>query len=266
MGVLRTAILPHLSFAQDPVRLLRAVKWIREGYRPTPDLAQAMLAWHSTRPIDRSHIFSVLQKHFLSFQNDAKKEASYIHLLQQYGLIEKLGLLKVLPTDSDAMFAYVQRKIMPHNTMSQQVVICQKPAVNQVSPLLMTQTQQPAKVPQPVAQVQAKIPQAVAVTQPQVSKAVSQAQPPIGQVSKPVHQGQKAQEASSTSSNSKQGEKGANIQGTPKASLEQKSPLTDFGSSAFWASLNGYHHDKKPNAKPNATAKPTAVTGSNSMK
>jgi tRNA nucleotidyltransferase/poly(A) polymerase len=85
--VLRTVISPMASFQNDPVRLLRAIKWMVRGYQPTPDLQEAAKNWVPDK-MDMPHLYAVTRKHLASLNHDLQHH--YVRLLQEYGLMQKL--------------------------------------------------------------------------------------------------------------------------------------------------------------------------------
>lgn len=85
--VLRTVLEPATCFTDDPTRILRAMKYLAKGYRPTDDLDLAMKAW--TCDVDfeehRSHFMAILKKQLKSVHKE-----SILRSLQHYGLLEKI--------------------------------------------------------------------------------------------------------------------------------------------------------------------------------
>jgi tRNA nucleotidyltransferase/poly(A) polymerase len=106
--VLRTVISPMASFQKDPVRLLRAIKWMVKGYQPTPDLQEAAKNWAPDK-MDMPHLHAVKRKHLASLNPDLQRH--YGQLLQDYGLMQKLFKLR---GSEDPDLALRQLKFVSH--------------------------------------------------------------------------------------------------------------------------------------------------------
>jgi len=85
---LRTIVNAKLSLHHDPVRVLRAIKYISRGFVPTLELDSALKEWVPENNIDIGHMLAVVQG-----QLNAKNAGKYLEILQEYGLMEKLNCL-----------------------------------------------------------------------------------------------------------------------------------------------------------------------------
>lgn len=86
--ILRTVISPRISM-RDPVRLLRAIKYIRRGYQPVPELEIVLKNWASTeksKPWDNEHFIAVAKQLLM----DDRYSTEYARLLQEYQLLPAL--------------------------------------------------------------------------------------------------------------------------------------------------------------------------------
>lgn len=93
LRAMRLRMIGHASnrLKEDPTRLLRAVKYIQEGFKPTNDLHFALSDWKLTSILDDrtiGRIHALVQKH-LNILNDEQK-AEYYAILVRYHLVEKL--------------------------------------------------------------------------------------------------------------------------------------------------------------------------------
>ena len=89
--ILRTIIDPDLSFKHDSVRVLRAIKYITRGFKPTKELEEALLNWMPDNQTNVEHMIAVV-KTDLSHENDT----IYFDNLSKYNLVEKLCDIGVL--------------------------------------------------------------------------------------------------------------------------------------------------------------------------
>lgn len=89
---------PEKCLQEDPVRLLRAIKYIVSGFQPDPALQQALLNWQPKGNINRGHLNAVVGKHL-----NAENRYNYVSTLQSYGLLEKLFNIKSDGTLDDAI-------------------------------------------------------------------------------------------------------------------------------------------------------------------
>ena len=87
---LRTLGDPGSCFEEDPVRLLRAIKYIVMGYKPTADVDKAIFMYQTNQEqgINRGHLNAVARKHWGSL--NFKDKTHYFNMLISYGLLEKL--------------------------------------------------------------------------------------------------------------------------------------------------------------------------------
>jgi len=87
--ILRTIGCAETSLKEDPVRILRAVKYMSIGYKPAHDLACALKEWNqeitSYTAYQREHLHAVTRK--LLLRPDATQ---IVNLLGTYGLLKKL--------------------------------------------------------------------------------------------------------------------------------------------------------------------------------
>jgi len=91
---LRTVGDSVVRLQEDPVRLLRAIKYIYFGFKPLPSLEDAMKNWEpSASTMSLSHIKAVARKQLLSFD-----KLQYTQLLLKYDLLEKL--FSVIPKEN----------------------------------------------------------------------------------------------------------------------------------------------------------------------
>lgn len=76
---------PSQSLQDDPVRLLRAIKYIISGFKPDSELEKALHHWQPNQAMNKGHIYAVARKYLSEF--DHKK---FVETLANYGLLEKL--------------------------------------------------------------------------------------------------------------------------------------------------------------------------------
>jgi hypothetical protein len=92
---LRTICPSGVSFAKDPIRLVRALKLIHQGYMPTDELEFALYHWQPKDNIHRSHLIAVTKKTISIIGIQA-----YVELIKKYNLASKLyGLNQYLDND-----------------------------------------------------------------------------------------------------------------------------------------------------------------------
>lgn len=85
---IRTILSPQDSFQKDPVRILRAIKLIVEGYKPSCCLDDAMKeVVIKNKQAHMGHIMAVLKKHIRGFE--LVEQSHYLRLLENYGLLKK---------------------------------------------------------------------------------------------------------------------------------------------------------------------------------
>jgi tetratricopeptide (TPR) repeat protein len=89
---LRTIGHPLLRFQEDPIRILRAIKYIVSGYTPTPDVKDALKNWRPFLDYDCAPMRAIIRKHFAS-----TNKIEYIKQLQHYGLLQKI--FNIIPDD-----------------------------------------------------------------------------------------------------------------------------------------------------------------------
>lgn len=103
--VLDTIIQPGQSFHDDPIRLLRAVKYITLGFRPSFFVQQALFQWNSPSRLNPPHLHAVARKMLRT-----EEAPEYVRLLCYYGLLEKL--FGILPRPSiDGMLAELRQLV-----------------------------------------------------------------------------------------------------------------------------------------------------------
>lgn len=97
---LRTNIEPTLSFQQDPVKMLRAIKMELKGWTLDPLLKKALVAWqpdmHFSR--EKAHICALMKK-MLETQN----KADWMKALLGYGLMESMFGFQTKSSSLDAI-------------------------------------------------------------------------------------------------------------------------------------------------------------------
>lgn len=89
--ILRTVIDPVLSFQEDPVRVLRAVKKMIQGFEPCPELEKALYNWLPTKKTNKDRMRVVLNTHF-----NTENVEQYVNTLIKYQLADKLCGIEVL--------------------------------------------------------------------------------------------------------------------------------------------------------------------------
>lgn len=105
--LLRTVQLPEPCFADDPVRLLRAIKYILKGYRPTEETKQALLSFKPQPDYPLDHFHAVLRKQLRAAASIDEQHA-YMGALQEYGVLK--NVMGILPSDDiDACLAQIKR-------------------------------------------------------------------------------------------------------------------------------------------------------------
>lgn len=88
---LRTIINPNLSFQEDSVRVLRAIKKMTRGFIPSPDLEDALHNWFPTDKTNKEHMLAVLNDHFKT-----ENVIQYEENLKKYQVAEKLCDINIL--------------------------------------------------------------------------------------------------------------------------------------------------------------------------
>jgi tRNA nucleotidyltransferase/poly(A) polymerase len=76
------------SFQQDPIRILRAIKWNFAGYKSTTDLIEVVKNWQPSNNFNNALLNAVARKHVLGFNKE--QQYHYLRLLNDYGLAKKL--------------------------------------------------------------------------------------------------------------------------------------------------------------------------------
>lgn len=104
---LRTIGLPSKSLAEDPNRILRALKLMAQGYRPVEELDFALANWVPDYRFNQAHLYSITRKIL-----DAINPLAFINYLKQYQLLSKLFLLSEHTSDEQALEA-LRQLIMP---------------------------------------------------------------------------------------------------------------------------------------------------------
>lgn len=100
--ILRTLILPDEVFAQDPSRLLVAIKYIVLGYKPEEKLEAAMKSWGGgDLDLNKEELERITKEHLLSLS--AKDRLCYLKKLKGYQLIEKLFHIAPQATDAQTL-------------------------------------------------------------------------------------------------------------------------------------------------------------------
>jgi tetratricopeptide (TPR) repeat protein len=82
---LRTIAPPVVSLSEDPVRLVRALKLIHQGYTPTDELEFAINHWQPKDTSHYSHLIAVTKKTIAVIGIQA-----YVDLIKKYHLVTKL--------------------------------------------------------------------------------------------------------------------------------------------------------------------------------
>ncbi len=104
---LRTIKPPALSFVEDPIRLIRAIKYILMGYIPTPEVDFAIRQWQMTGVIPMEHIFAVTRKILKSYL-----KLDFVQALIEFGLLQKLYDIPQEQTFDESVLA-LEQKISP---------------------------------------------------------------------------------------------------------------------------------------------------------
>ncbi|NBX85168.1 MAG: CCA tRNA nucleotidyltransferase [Gammaproteobacteria bacterium] len=84
--ILRTIQSARQSLEEDPVRILRALKYLIQGYQPTDELQYALIHWQAPREVNISQMIAMARKIFLS--TPSKDE--FIYYLKNLGLHFKI--------------------------------------------------------------------------------------------------------------------------------------------------------------------------------
>ncbi len=82
--ILRPIMDPIELFAKDPIRILRAIKYILRGYRPTPELVAALNDWQPSDNFNNVRTEESI-RHYLT-----KQPERFVEVLQRYNLLPKL--------------------------------------------------------------------------------------------------------------------------------------------------------------------------------
>lgn len=76
---------PAIRLREDPVRLLRAIRYITAGFDPVKNLHDALLEWQPGEKLDTGHLYAVARKHMKTLDT-----YHYVGSLREYGLLEKI--------------------------------------------------------------------------------------------------------------------------------------------------------------------------------
>lgn len=89
--ILRTVLPPKQSFQQDPAQLLWALRWMAQGFNPTPDCENAIRNWDPSC-MGQGNIKRLLFTLLGKIINDLKEEQkeSYLQCMRAYGLMQKM--------------------------------------------------------------------------------------------------------------------------------------------------------------------------------
>lgn len=85
---LKTVQLAKYSFEEDPVRMLRAIKYIALGYTPNQDIVEALHAWITPLTFNTGHIYAVTNK-FIGTMDKPIIDA-FVLRLNEYRLLSKM--------------------------------------------------------------------------------------------------------------------------------------------------------------------------------
>ena len=93
-GIIRTIISSRISINQDPIRILRAIKLILKGLRPTVELEYAIFNWEPQTPLNNGHINAVCAKLITAYSAER-----ILFYLQRFKLLEKMFALNTQRLD-----------------------------------------------------------------------------------------------------------------------------------------------------------------------
>lgn len=122
--IIRTIVSSRTSINEDPIRILRAIKLILKGFKPTPELEYAISQWEPHTPLNQGHINAVCHKLITTFT-----PSTLIIHLKRYHLLEKMFSLSVAGlNDAEILKEFVFRvqSTSPHKRINHGVQINQK--------------------------------------------------------------------------------------------------------------------------------------------
>lgn len=106
---LRTVDVPKNSLAKDPIRILRAIKLIAQGYQPVDELNYALANWLPNDKMNYNHLFFVTKKIMYVIN-----PLDFVFYLKHYQLLSKLFIISDHLSDQQVLLALNQR-IFPQN-------------------------------------------------------------------------------------------------------------------------------------------------------
>jgi tetratricopeptide (TPR) repeat protein len=95
---LRPLFEPNEVFREDPIKVLRAIKYIVRGYKPVKELEQALFDWQPGNNFPTAHFNAVLKK--LLYLPNAMQ---LLDALRSYGILQKVYRITPLQIDEKAL-------------------------------------------------------------------------------------------------------------------------------------------------------------------
>lgn len=116
---LQTVKHPKICFDEDPVRLLRAIKYIILGYTPTPELEQEIHDWQVCQSLDRPHFYAVIRKNLFGVNHETSQ--AFFEKLITYGILKKVFNLDSNIPDANTLEQLIQTISVRHSATSSSV-------------------------------------------------------------------------------------------------------------------------------------------------
>jgi tetratricopeptide (TPR) repeat protein len=88
--IIRSIVSSRVSINEDPIRILRAIKLMLKGFRPTPELEYAIFQWRAETPLNQGRINAVCSKLISSFP-----PAALLFHFKRYQILEKMFQLSI---------------------------------------------------------------------------------------------------------------------------------------------------------------------------
>lgn len=104
--MLRTVKPAAVSFKEDPVRMLRAIKYMLQGFEPSTEIIEAINHWQTNTIPNQSHIQAVARKYIFDLGQH------YVDRLIEFGLAEKMFSVK--SNSNETTYLLLKQKVARH--------------------------------------------------------------------------------------------------------------------------------------------------------